>query len=129
MLWHAQTLLREFRGDGHIAALVAGDVTAIEALITHGGSGEIDAAVLRSTRNWSNDAWTSAADRLIDRGWLAPDGTLTDIGAERRQWVEDRTDELALVAYESIGEDGCTRLRELVRPLSRTVVAGGGLPI
>ncbi len=129
VLWHAQTLLREFRGDGHIAALVAADVSAVEALITHGGSGDIGAAVLKSTRNWSDAAWTAASDRLIDRGWLEPDGTLTPLGAERRGWVEDRTDELALPAYEAIGDDGCRRLRELVRPMSRAVVAGGGLPV
>ncbi len=129
VLWHAQTLLREFRGDGHIAALVAAGVSAVEALITHGGSGEITAAVLKTTRNWSDDAWTSASDQLIDRGWLEPDGTLTELGSRNRQWVEDRTDALALPAYEAIGDDGCRRLREIVRPMSRAVIDGGGLPI
>lgn len=129
VLWHAQTLLREFRGDGHIAALVAADVSPIEALITHGVSGEVPGEVLQATRNWSDESWTTACDRLIDRGWLEPDGSLTAVGAERRQWVEDQTDVLALPAYEAIGVEACERLRELVRPLSRAIVAGGGLPV
>ncbi|MDW3214921.1 MAG: hypothetical protein R8G01_13040 [Ilumatobacteraceae bacterium] len=129
VLWHAQTLLREFRGDGHIAALVADGVSGIEALLMHGGTGAIAAGVLQRTRSWDDDAWTAASDRLIDRGLLDPDGTLSELGAERRQWVEDRTDELALVPYETIGDDGCARLRELCRPFSQAIVAGGGLPV
>lgn len=129
MLWHAQTLLREFRGDGHIAALLADDVSGIEALIMHGGTGDIGADMLQTTRSWSDDAWTSAVDRLIDRGLLDPDGTLSELGSERRQRVEDRTDELALTPYESIGEDGCKMLRQLTRPFSQAIVAGGAIPI
>ncbi len=129
VLWHAQTLLREFRGDGHVAALVADGVTGIEALLMHGGTGAIAAGVLQRTRNWDDESWTAASDRLIDRGLLDPDGTLSELGAERRQWVEDRTDELALIPYEAIGEDGCTRLRELCRPFSRAIVDRGGLPV
>src|SRR3954451_19797859 len=34
-LWHAATLLREHRGDGHIAALLHADLNGLEALITH----------------------------------------------------------------------------------------------
>ena len=129
VLWHAQTLLREFRGDGHVAALLADGVSGVEALLMHGGTGAIAAGVLQQTRNWSDEAWTAAADRLVDRGLLDPDGSLSELGAERRQWVEDRTDQLALAPYEAIGDEGCARLRELVRPFSRAVVDGGGLPV
>jgi len=129
VLWHAQTLLREFRGDGHISALTADDVSGIEALIMHGGTGAVGAEVLQNTRNWSDEAWTAAVDRLIDRGLLDPDGTLSELGTERRQWVEDRTDTLALAPYEAIGEDGCDELRQLTRPFSRAIVSGGGLPV
>lgn len=129
VLWHAQTLLREFRGDGHVAALVADGVSGIEALLMHGGTGAIAAGVLQQTRSWSDAAWTAASDRLIDRGLLDPDGTLSAVGAERRQWVEDRTDALALAPYEAIGEEACERLRDLCRPLSRAIVDGDGLPI
>ena len=84
--------------------------------------------MLQATRDWSDEAWTEAVDRLIDRGLLDPDGTLSKFGAERRQWVEDRTDALALAPYEAIGEDGCEQLRQLARPFSQAIVVGGGLP-
>ncbi len=59
------------------------------------------------------------------RGWLSDDGTLTEAGRASRDWVETRTDELALVCWERLGEDACTRLRELVRPFSRAIVEQG----
>ena len=95
----------------------------------HGGTGDVAPEMLQATRDWSDEAWTAAVDRLIDRGLLDPDGTLSKLGAERRQWVEDRTDALALAPYEAIGEDGCEQLRQLARPFSQALVAGGGLPV
>jgi hypothetical protein len=44
VLWHAQTLLREFRGDGPVAALVTAGIGGIEALLLHVGSGETTSA-------------------------------------------------------------------------------------
>ena len=125
VLWHAATLLREFRGDGHIAAMTVEGVTGLEALIIHGATGEVPPRTLRSTRSWSKDAWAAGEERLRSRGWLDADGALTEAGRAHRQWVEDRTDALASPAYEPLREDGCERLRALCRPLSRAIVDAG----
>ncbi|MDQ1396018.1 MAG: hypothetical protein QOG64_1277, partial [Acidimicrobiaceae bacterium] len=53
VLWHAISLLREYRGDGHVAALTADGVDGIEALVMHGASGDVSPEVLRMTRAWS----------------------------------------------------------------------------
>lgn len=127
VLWHAQALLREFRGDAHIAAMATEGVTGLEALLMHAATGEVPAAVLRASRNWSRAEWAAGVTTLQERGWLVGDETLSDAGRAHRDWVEARTDELSVFAYEAIGEDGCAELRQLTRPLSRTVVAGGGL--
>jgi hypothetical protein len=125
VLWHAQTLLREFRGDGHIAALTAEGITGPEALIVHEATGDIPAGILQASRAWPDDEWNAARERVRARGWLAEDGTLTDAGRASRDWVENRTDELALVCWERLGDEACSRLRELVRPFSRTIVEQG----
>lgn len=125
VLWHAQTLLREFRGDAHVALLATAEVSGLEALVVHGATGEVPPAALQATRGWTDAEWAGAVEDLRTRGWLAGDGSLTDAGRTHRQQVEDRTDELAVVAYEGIGDDECARLRALVRPLARTVVASG----
>jgi helix-turn-helix protein len=122
VLWHAQTLLREFRGDGHVAALVAQGLTGCEALVVHEATGDIAAGLLQASRAWPDADWAAAVDRVRKRGWLADDGSLTMDGRAARAWVEDRTDELALVCWQQLGEAQCSRLRELVRPFSRTIV-------
>jgi hypothetical protein len=125
VLWHAITLLREFRGDGHIAAMTVEGVDGCEALVIHGATGDVPPAVLKASRAWPDDAWAAAEDRVRARGWLDGDGALTDAGRQHRAGVESRTDELASPPWAPIGEDGCARLRELVRPWSRALVNSG----
>lgn len=126
-LWHAQTLLREFRGDNHIAAMVAEGINGCEALVAHAASGEIPRSLLQSSRAWSDDAWDAAVASLRARGHIDADGSFTEAGRASRQWIEDRTDALSLPAYEPLGDEGCERLRSLCRPLSKAIVDGGGL--
>ena len=129
-LFHAITLLREYRGDGHIAALVVEGVTGLEAAVMHVAQGDAwTREPLRKTRGYSNEDWDGALTRLRERGWVDDGETFTDEGRAVRQRIEDRTDELALPAWERLGEEGCRRLRELVRPLSKQIVAAGGLGI
>lgn len=128
VVWWAETLLREFRGDAHIAALVGEGVTAPEALVIHAATGEVPASVLQLTRAWPVADWADAERALEARGWLDLTGTepaLTDLGQAHRQRVEDLTDAGALSAYEALGEDGCDRVRVLARPFSKAVIEAG----
>jgi hypothetical protein len=124
VLWHAVTLLREYRGDGHVALLFTEGLDGLGALISHAATGSIPAEALRITRAWSEEEWAAGAERLREQGWLAdgPELTLSEDGRRRRQRIEDRTDELATYPYEAIGEDGSSRLRELAAPLSAAVM-------
>ena len=124
-LWHAQTLLREFRGDGHIAALVAEGISGLEALVTHAASGDVPAAVLMASRAWSGAEWDAAVHGLVARGIVNPDGTFTEHGREQRDRIERMTDELSVAPYAALGEERCGRVRELARPLSRAIVDSG----
>jgi hypothetical protein len=124
-LWHAISLLREFRGDGHIACLVEAGLDGIDALVLHAASGEVPAALLQASRRWSDDAWAASVARLHARGIVDADGSFTEEGAALRQGVEDRTDLLAMPPWAALGEDGCDELRALVRPLSKAIVGAG----
>jgi hypothetical protein len=129
-LFHAVTLMREFRGDGHVAALTAEGLTGIEAAVMHVAQGDSwTREPLRKTRGYSTAEWEVACAGLRERGWLDDAETFTDAGRAVRQRIEDRTDLLALPAWEALGESGCQRLRELVRPLSTAIVQGGGLGV
>src|SRR4029079_16939818 len=104
-LWHAITLIREFRGDGHIACLVNEELDAVEALITHAASGAVPRVALQTSRAWSDDEWEAGITRLMARGLVTGDGAFTEQGTALRQRIEDRTDVLALSAWEALGED------------------------
>jgi hypothetical protein len=120
VLWHAQSVLREFRGDGHIAQLVTHGLSGLEALVTHAAAGDVPDSVLKSTRAWSDEAWDEAAESLCARGWLERGDALrfTEWGAAQRQAIEEGTDRLAVAPYDVLGDEGCTELRALVRPWS-----------
>jgi hypothetical protein len=122
VLWHAATLLREFRGDGHLAALLAAGLTGIEALVTHAATGAVPAETLRVTRGWTEADWAAAESRLEDRGRLR-DGSLTDQGRREREAIEEATDRMATAPYAALGDDRCQELCGLVRPWSKHVAA------
>ena len=131
VLWHAQTLLREFRGDGHVSVLTAEGLGPVEALVIHAATGDVPASVLRSTRGWDDLSWEAGVESVRRRGWLEPGDALAlnDAGRSHRQTVEDRTDLLAVAAYAALGDERCAELRALARPLSKSVVDGGALGV
>ena len=80
VLWHAISLLREHRGDGHIACLVAEGVDGCQALVLHAAMGDVPAAVLQTTRARTDAEWQEAVESLQERGWLDADQALTAAG-------------------------------------------------
>jgi hypothetical protein len=125
VLWQAQTQLREWRGDGHIACLVEQGISGLEALVIHAATGEVPRSVLQASRARTDEEWEAASRRLGERGWLNPDGTATEDGRAHRLELEARTDDLAMAPWILLGSQDCDRLRQLVRPLSRRIVESG----
>lgn len=127
-LWHGITITREFRGDGHIAALVVGNVTPMESLLLHAGEGQYPGEILRLIRAWPEDVWNETLADLQARGLLGDDGLLTDEGHVFRDGIEDSTDASAIAPWEALGEDGCEELRALGKGFRQTLVDGGAFP-
>ena len=128
VLWHAATLYREFRGDGHVACLLGDGVDGLEAHVLAAGAGQLPGSFLREYRGWSEEEWAAAAGRLRERGWVDAGGSLTEVGRADRDARERRTDELAMPPWRQLGPDGCDRLLALLGPPVRLVVDGGGIP-
>ena len=128
-LWHAATVLREHRGDGHIVALVAAGLDGRAALVTMAATGAVPKAMLQAARGWDDEAWEETADALIERGWLHEDGTATTAGAADRQAIEDLTDLLAAPPWEHLGEADSESLRTVLTPIARAVAAAGLVPV
>ncbi len=129
VLFHALTLLREHRGDGHVAALVDADLGGIEALVTHTATGRgFTRAAAQATRGWSDEEWSAAVTGLAGRGLMTTDGELTEEGLAVRTTVERRTEMSAVCAWDALGEVGTQRLTELCRPLVATALDNGAFP-
>jgi hypothetical protein len=127
-LWQAVTLLREQRGDGHIAVLVALGVSGRESNVLHAAAGRVPTEMIMRGRDYDEQQWAHYRGLLAGRGLLDGDGALTDAGRELKQRIEDNTDQLALSALEALDDDEVERLFQALTPITRKVVAAGDVP-
>ena len=121
-LWHAATVLREHRGDGHVAALVAAGIDGCEALVLRAGM-DLSRELLQPIRGWTDADWEQAASRLAARGWLGADGRLTAEGAAAHRAVEESTDLAAARPWAGLGPDRLAELLAVLRPVARACAA------
>jgi hypothetical protein len=129
VMWHALSLLREHRGDGHICALVAADLSGLEALVTHTATGQgFLPEFAQSSRGWSAEEWEGAAESLAARGLLGDDGALTPAGEALRAQVEKETDRLAAAPWQRLGDERTEEVVRLGTAMTRTVMKAGAFP-
>ncbi|WP_329591730.1 hypothetical protein OG195_25560 [Streptomyces sp. NBC_01362] len=126
-LWQAATILREHRGDGHVAALVGARLDPVESLVSFAAVGAARPEVFAS-RGWSDAEWRAAGQRLVRRGLLDGGGVATEAGRALRAEVERRTDEAAADPWRVFGEEGQKRLAELLGPFWVAAIGSGMLP-
>ncbi|MFJ9893253.1 hypothetical protein ACIQPR_07965 [Streptomyces sp. NPDC091280] len=127
--FHAATLLREHRGDGHLAVLMSAELDGLEAVVTHTATGKGMAPKwVFGTRGWSQEEWDAAVERLRGRGVLDGDGELTEAGVALRAGIEAETDRLDRAPYAHLGAEGVLRLTELGSGFARRALAAGAFP-
>lgn len=127
-LWHAATVFREHRGDGHVAALVAAGIGGREAHVWHALSAGVPRETYTVARDFTDEEWAACRSSLAAKG-LVDDGGLTDEGRRLKQDVEDRTDRLADAGPAALGPGELDELVGVLRPLARAVVRAGDLPL
>jgi hypothetical protein len=127
-LWHAVTLLREHRGDAHVAVLTTAGISGRECNVLHAAAGKVPAEMIMRSRDYDEQQWAQFQDRLAARGLLDGDGALTDAGRALKAHIEDATDALALSALDGLTDDEVETLFRTLTPLARAVVAGGDIP-
>jgi hypothetical protein len=130
-LWHAATVLREHRGDGHIAALVAADIGGSEAVALRVGvdmaaadaqdhsSGGWSRAQMQPIRGWTDEQWEAAVAGLAERGLLRPDGTATAAGLALHRVIEAATDLAAARPWARRTAGQVSELASLLLPVAR----------
>jgi hypothetical protein len=127
-LWHAVTLLREQRGDGHVAVLSTHGVSGRESNVLHAAAGRVPREMIMRSRDYDEEQWDHYRQRLARRGLLDGDGALTDAGRDLKQRIEETTDRLALSALDALDDDEVERLFRSLTPTTRKVVAAGDVP-
>jgi hypothetical protein len=123
-LWQATTTLRESRGDGHIAALVAASLDPCETLVLYAADNGLDPEYMRQARAWSLEEWEAAAARLRERGLLDDAHGISAEGRELRRWIEDRTDAAAEEPWRALGAERSEQLAGLLGPLALKLSEG-----
>ena len=127
-LWHATTLLREHRGDGHVAVLAAAGVSGRESTVLHCAAGTVPADYMRRTRHYDDAEWRACEQSLASRGVLADDGSLTPAGHDLKNHIEASTDALSLRLFDGLDDAELEALFHALTPIARTVIAAGDMP-
>ncbi|OZM84203.1 hypothetical protein [Pseudonocardia sp. MH-G8] len=129
VLWHAVTVLREHRGDGHVALLLAAELPGVQALVSYTATGRgFVREFAQASRGFSALEWADAERELARRGLLDDDGALTPDGVALREQIEADTDRLAAGPWSVLGADGAARLGEIGARLVRALLAAGCFP-
>ena len=123
-LWHAATLLREHRGDGHNAALLARGIGGTEAHVLLALSLGMRAEEFGRVHHLPKGQLAAVVDGLRGRGLVDAAGGFTDAGQEIRERIEALTDELAAPAYDVLGADELDELVAGLEPIAAAVKAG-----
>lgn len=127
-LWHATTLIREHRGDGHVAVLAALGISGRQSNVLHAAADRVPREMIMRSRDYDEQQWQHHVDELADRGLLDSSGTLTAAGAQLKAEIEERTDRLALAAFDALDDTELDALFAALTPLTRLVVAAGDVP-
>jgi hypothetical protein len=127
-LWQAITTLREHRGDGHVAALVAAGLSGLEAHLTLVAAGGMPRSTIQGARGFTDDEWETGIASLAQRGLLDHAGEETVEGRRVRAEVEAVTDRVALAPWAALGDDRCDDIAEALLPVVRSITAAGLFP-
>jgi len=117
-LWHAATMLREHRGDGHNAVLVAHGIGGIEAHVLMALSLGMRAEAFGRIHHLPKEQLAAVVEGLRDRGLVDDECGFTDAGREMRERIEALTDELAASAYDVLSADELDELIAGLEPIA-----------
>ena len=122
-MFHAASLLREHRGDGHIAALMVEGVGGLESHVLLALDMGMPAEQFGRLHHLPRAQRAAVVDGLRSRGLIADDGWLSEAGRGVKQRVEALTDDLAATPYDGLGPGELDELVALLEPLSELLIA------
>jgi hypothetical protein len=125
-LWYAANMLREHRGDGHIAALVSERIGGIEAHVLSAlDMGIYPAESFGRVHHLPKTYLAAVMSGLRDRGLLDVNGRFTDAGRATKDRIESLTDALAEAPYVGLEPLEVDELIAVLEPVSTRLEATG----
>lgn len=118
--WLTNAVLREFRGDCHVAVLVTHGLNGVDANVLDVAAGRTFPQQ-QALRGWSDDEWATGQDRLRGRGWLDGDGAITSVGTDARNQLEEATDRTCLGGMSAEAMAQATEITDGMRDLARAL--------
>ena len=125
LLWHGANLLREHRGDGHVAALLTLGIGGTEAHVLHALSQGMPAEQFVRVSHLPQAQLAAVVGGMRTRGLVGADGWLTVTGRQIKERVEALTDQLAAPAYDVLEPDELDQLVDDLEPLAAVLIAAG----
>lgn len=129
-LWRCCDMVREHRGDSHIAVWTKALVQPIEIQLMSELQLGLPLKTYSATRGWTVAQMDAAIDGMRAKGWMDGDG-FSAAGRAFRERIEAETDEMEVPLVEAIGGD-FDELIGILRPWAAAIVrvgiAGGGYP-
>ncbi|WP_436529346.1 SCO6745 family protein [Actinoplanes sp. HUAS TT8] len=122
-LWHSATLLREHRGDGHNAVLLAHGISGTESHVLLALTMGMRAEKFGRIHHLPKKQLAAVIDGLRARGLVNADGGFTDVGRETRERIESLTDDLAAPAYDVLTPDELDELIAGLEPIAAALRA------
>jgi len=117
-LFHAASLLREHRGDGHIVALVSEGIGGLEAHVLLALAMDMPAERFGRIHHLPPAQLAAVIDGMRERGLIAADGWLSERGRATKQRVEALTDDLAARPYECLDPAEVEELISALEPVA-----------
>jgi hypothetical protein len=125
-LWHAATILREYRGDCHVAILTAAGLDGAAANALAVADGRVPARQ-REMRGWTEDEWAEAYERLRQREWTDEHTDITGTGRVARAQLEDATDRVSANSFDKEAQARTITLEDAMVSAARAIEASGAM--
>jgi hypothetical protein len=127
-LWHAATLLREYRFDGHNSALRQAGLSGLGCHLMMAADGRGTPEIIQKIRGWNHQEWKREAEELRSRGWITDDGRHTPLGRSVRRGVELATDQNAQSIVVNLGDERSGKVLEALEQVAAFLLETGVVP-
>ena len=117
-LFHAASLLREHRGDGHIVALMAEGVGGLEAHALFALDMDMPPEKFGRIHYLPAAQLATVTEGMRERGLIRADGRLSEQGRAVKRRIESLTDDLAAKPYEILEPSELNELITILEPLA-----------